>query len=212
MFTTIEARFLTNNPWKKWKGFWGDDIWLGLEFYRNEGGFYRDTPNATRKIQLLGDNPSAPGWVPLDLLLRGGMHESRKTQAHPDLVGGFGAFTKDWRRLSKVSSKNYPPTFNRTLFIGDVTGDGCSDLLIEETFRKLLLFEGVPGPELFARRPQKLAVAMPNDAEYARLVDLNKDGKQDILLHHPFTLKDREGRRIQPPGTEPHRVTMLITR
>jgi len=212
ILTTIEVRFLSNNPWKKWKAFWGDDIWLDLEFYREEGGLYPNEPNATRRIQLLGDSPSAPGWVPLDLVLRGGKHESRKTQVHPVLVGGFGAFTKDWRRLSEVSSKNYPPAFNRTLFIGDVTGDGRSDLLIEHTFRGLKVFAGVPGPGLFARRPQKVAVVVPNDEEYTWLVDLNKDGKQDILMHHPFTLRDKEGGRTQPLGTEPHRVTMLIAR
>ena len=35
--------------------------------------------------------------------------------------------------------------------------------------------------------------------KYTWLVDLNKDGKQDILMHHPST-------------TEPHRMTMLIAR
>ncbi len=37
------------------------------------------------------------------------------------------------------------------------------------------------------------------DGEYTWLVDLDKDRKQDILMHHPST-------------TEPHRVTMLIAR
>ncbi len=112
MLTTIEVRFLSSNPWKRWKGFWGDDIWLGLEFYRMEGGLYPDKPNATRRIQLVGDpSPSEPGWVPLDLVLRGGMHENRKTQVRTVLVGGWGAFTKDWWRLSEVSSENYPPVF-----------------------------------------------------------------------------------------------------
>jgi hypothetical protein len=212
MLTTIEVRFLSNNPWKRWKGFWGDDIWLELEFYRMEGGRYPNEPNATRRIQLLGDNPSAPGWVPLDLVLRGGKHEHRKTQVHPVLVGGFGAFTKDWRRLSEVSSKNYPPVFNRTLFIADVTGDGRSDLLIEETFRGPRVFVGVPGQNLYARRPEKVKIAVPNDEEYTWLVDINKDGQQDILMHHVFTLRDKEGGRVLPLGTEPHRVVVLIAR
>jgi len=37
-------------------------------------------------------------------------------------------------------------------------------------------------------------------------------GKQDILMHHPFTLRDIHGGRVRALGTEPHRVTMLITR
>ena len=154
----------------------GDDIWLDLEFYRNEGGFYPDIPNATHRIQLDG-HPSVrePGWVPLDVAFRGGTHESRKKQ------------------------KRYLRAFNPTLLIGDVTGDGRSDLLIEWTHRELHVYVGVPGPDLFARRPQKVKVAIPNDEEYNWLVDLNKDGKQDLLMHHPSS-------------TRPHRVTMLIAR
>ena len=189
MFTTIEVEYLTSSLWKRWKGFWGDDIWLNLEFYRMEGGLYPDTPNAIRRMQLDGTpSPSEPGWVPLDIVLRGGTHESRTTQ------------------------EVWPRAFNRTLLIGDVTGDGRSDLLIERTYRLLNVFVGVPGPALFARRPQEVAVAIPNDEEYTWLVDLNQDGKQDILMHHPFTHRDAGGAPTRPPGTEPHRVMMLIAR
>ena len=48
------GQYLTSSLWKRWKGFWGDDIWLNLEFYRMEGGLYPDTPNAIRRIQLDG--------------------------------------------------------------------------------------------------------------------------------------------------------------
>ena len=85
-----------------------------------------------------------------------------------------------------------------SVLIGDVNGDSRSDLLVQKGRKELRVFLGVPGPDLFARRPQKVAVAMP-DEEYTWLVDLNKDGKQDILMHHPST-------------TEPHRLTMLIAR
>ena len=107
MFTTIEVEYLTSSLWKRWKGFWGDDIWLNLEFYRMEGGLYPDTPNAIRRMQLDGTpSPREPGWVPLDIVLRGGTHASRTTQ------------------------EVWPRAFNGTLLIGDVTGDGRSDLLI----------------------------------------------------------------------------------
>lgn len=176
MFTTIEVRYLESSLWKRIKGFMGDDIWLTIEFYRMAGGLYPDNPNATRRRQLDG-HPSIrePGWVPLDIVLRGGTHESRRRQ------------------------KRYPRAFNTTLLIGDVTGDGRSDLIIEETHKQLRVFAGVPGPNLFAQQPQTVAVAVPNDEEYTWLVDLNQDDKQDILMHHPST-------------TEPHRVTLLMTR
>jgi hypothetical protein len=98
------------------------------------------------------------------------------------------------------------------LLIGDITGDGRSDLLLEWTHRQSRVYAGVPGPELFAPRSQSVAVSLPNDAEYVWLTDLNRDGVQDLLLHHVLTLRDAHGAPQRPPGTEPQRVTTLISR
>lgn len=189
MITTIDLEFLKGSPWKSIKGFMGDDIWLSLEFYQMEGRDYPSKPNTIRKFALDGvPSHREPGWVPLNIVLRGGTHESRNTK------------------------KSYPRAFNTTLRIGDVTGDGRSDLILADHPRVMAIFVGVPGPEMFARQPQEVKIAIPNDEEYTWLVDLNKDGVQDILMHHPFTQRDAHGARIRPPGTEPHRVTMLIAR
>ena len=189
MITTIHTEHLKGSLWKSIKGFMGDDIGLGLEFYQMEEDRYPDTPNTTRSIALDGvPSHREPGWVPLGVVLRGATHERRKTQ------------------------KGYPRAFNATLRIGDVTGDGRSDLLIADHPRIMVVFVGVPGPEIFARHAQRVAVALPNDEEYTSLVDLNKDGVQDLLMHHPFTRRDAHGAPKLAPGTEPHRVTMLIAR
>lgn len=189
MITTIDTKFLKGSFWKRIKGFMGDDIWLDLEFYQMQEGRYPDTPNTTHRIALDGvPSHREPGWVPLDIVLRGGTHESRNTQ------------------------KNYPRAFNTTVRIGDVTGDSRLDLLLGDHPRIMRVFVGMPGSGMFARQSQEVAVAMPNDEEYTWLVDLNKDGVQDLLMHHPFTLRDAHGAPIGSPGTESHRVSILIAR
>ena len=189
VITTIENRYLESSLFKRIKGFMGDDVWLNLAFYRIDEGRIPDQPTSIRKIQLDGaPSPREPGWVPLDVVLLGGKHVLRKDRAA------------------------YPRAFNKNLFLGDVTGNGRSDLLIEWTHRELHVFAGVPGPDLFAGQPRKVAVDLPNDEEYAWMTDLNRDGRQDIVMHHPFTKRDAHGAPMELPGTEPQRVILLIAR
>jgi hypothetical protein len=187
MFTTMNVKYLGRSLWKEMKGAMGDDVRLDLGFYRAEDGVYPGKPNAVRTIALDGaPSHREPGWIPLALVLRGGTHESRTKQ------------------------NRWPRAFNPNLLIGDVTGDGHLDLLYENTFRGLEVYTGVPGSDVFAAQAQSIRVMVPHDREYSWLVDLNKDGKQDIVMHHPFTKRDVHGGRIEPLGTEPHRVVTLI--
>ncbi len=91
-----------------------------------------------------------------------------------------------------------PAAIHPAVLIGDVNGDRRSDLVVGKNRQELHVFFGVSGPELFARRPQKVTVAMASE-KYTWMVDLDKDGKQDILMHHAST-------------TEPDRLTVLIAR
>lgn len=92
---------------------------------------------------------------------------------------------------------NKKRVFFPAVLLGDVNGDKRPDLLIGKNWEEMHLFPGVPGPELFAQKPQKITVAMPEDERNIRLVDLNKDNKKDILIYYRA-------------NTEPHQITMLV--
>ena len=110
-------------------------------------------------------------------------------------------YTENPNRTHKIKSYPSDETGGRTLFssvlIADVNGDERSDLLVQHGPKELRVFTGVPGSNLFTRRPQKIEVATPFDERNIWLMNLNKDNKQDILMYHPST-------------TESNRVTLLI--
>ena len=71
--------------------------------------------------------------------------------------------------------------------MGDVNGDGQMDLLTGQGPQELHIFYGEPAPDLLARRALKVPVALPYDERNTTLADLNRDGKQDLLIHHTPT-------------------------
>ncbi len=90
-------------------------------------------------------------------------------------------------------------TFWPAVRMGDVNGDGRSDVLIARNRKMLHVHLGVPGPGLLAKKPQRIGIAVPEDEEYTWLTDLNRDGKQDVLMHHASV-------------TAAQRVTVLMSR
>ena len=90
-------------------------------------------------------------------------------------------------------------TFWPAVRMGDVNGDGRSDVLIARNRKMLHVHLGVPGPGLLAKKPQRIAIPVPEDEEYTWLTDLNRDGRQDVLMHHTST-------------AAPHRLTVLMSR
>jgi hypothetical protein len=83
------------------------------------------------------------------------------------------------------------------VLVGDINGDGHSDLLVGKSWYSLDVFVGVAGPALFATQSQSIAVQMPVDERNSWLLDWNKDDKKDLLIH-------------QTSNDEPHRLTLLV--
>ena len=77
--------------------------------------------------------------------------------------------------------------------VGDLTGDGVKDLLVQADATRVDIYPGTGDAGLFEKRPIGVAVEL-SDQGSVRLADLNGDGKDDMFMTH--RLADSESRRI----------------
>ncbi len=195
MIETIDRKFFGNNLFMRFRGGMGGEVYVHIDFHQLQDARYRGGANTTRRTEL--QYPGAhrgPGWVPLDLVLRGGQHQTRLMQ------------------------EKYSRSFNAITLIGDVTGDGRADLvrghdrrsmpcLRPHKFDRLRVYPGIDGVELFTDVPLDTLVPMPDDGEYVWFADLNSDNKSDIVIHHPTCCR---GDYYRDPTNEGPRLTLLI--
>ncbi len=68
------------------------------------------------------------------------------------------------------------------VLIGDVNGDHLADLLVQDGKELMRVYEGDGSERLFSRSSHDIRLPLPEDPGLIALVDLNRDGKQDILM------------------------------
>jgi hypothetical protein len=71
-----------------------------------------------------------------------------------------------------------------TVLIIDVNGDDLVDLLVQDGHSRLKIYAGNASSRLFDRRPVSFDIPMPNDPDLVEVEDLNKDGREDIILRY----------------------------
>ena len=101
-------------------------------------------------------------------------------RSYPDLPDASRRAKSPFRPLSRRG-----PMFPAVL-LGDVDGDGVKDLLIGDRWNTLSVFLAGSGPDPFGAPAVKIRVAMPAAGDlHVRLADLDGDGRQDVVIHHP---------------------------
>jgi hypothetical protein len=106
------------------------------------------------------------------------------------------------REVTATFNMSSGDLFLPTVLISDITGDGQEDLVVQNGGDTLEIYEGVGSGLLFARKATKMTVEMPRDPDLVESIDLNADGKQDLVIR----LEPKEGSKIA------HRLKILVAK
>ncbi len=92
------------------------------------------------------------------------------------------------RRVSRAYGYGAPGEKNARfpyLSLIDLDQDNHDELILIRSAHALAVYSGLAGDDVFRRRAQFLDIDAPADEETLWQVDLNRDGKLDLLMHYP---------------------------
>jgi hypothetical protein len=96
------------------------------------------------------------------------------------------------REITATFSWSSGDVFIPSVLIADVDGDAIDDLLVQDGEDTLKIYLGGEGGKLFAKRSIDYEVHMPSDPDLIDMVDLNSDGKQDLVMRHQTSGEPRK--------------------
>ncbi len=95
--------------------------------------------------------------------------------------GGYAADPNVQRRVKLRLDLGSGRVAGNWISVGDLTGDGIQDLLVQADADRVDVYPGTGTAELFAKRPIRVDVDL-SDQGSVRLADLNGDGKDDMFM------------------------------
>ena len=103
------------------------------------------------------------------------------------------------KKISATVNLSSGDVFFPSVLIADVDGDQLDDLLVQDGADMLKVYTGKEGGLLFGKQAVEIVVPMPNDPDLVELVDLNKDGRMDLILR-------------QETADEPRKVVVMVSK
>jgi len=175
------------------------EIYLGRK--SESGVSYPSTPDSVlsvdgttisvKTIDLNGDNKSEVVLSSLDIgvgqiigaLLSGSIDQD----IYVFKMNGDDKFDEDPKTNREVdltfslsSGKSGQPVIQ----VADFDGDGLKDLMISGGEKTLKFYQGNSKKSMLERRSKRHKVLLPKDGEMVETKDLNKDGKNDVIIRY----------------------------
>lgn len=126
-----------------------------------------------------------------------GRHLTLNLETHRMVGGQFLSHPNGKKKIkAHVNIYDDDGGFFPFILLGDLTGDGLSELLVATKKNEIQIYDGRPELDILNQEPKTINFSAPSMETGTWLQDLNQDGKQDILLYYHLKEKDRPFRLV----------------